>query len=63
MPWSSRLMIACMAEGKIRNPPGSPSATTGTPSRRTIIGAIEVKTRFPGATDSARPGCGSKLYM
>ena len=28
-----------------------------------IIGAIEVKTRLPGAMDRARPGCGSKLNM
>src|SRR5215475_8447264 len=46
-------------EGKILEPPGSPSARTGRPSRDTIVGAIELVIRFPGAIDRACPGCGS----
>ena len=63
IPWSRRLTSACSAEGKIRSPPGRPSACSSRPSRRTIIGAIEVNTRLPGSIESARPGCGSKLNM
>src|SRR5262245_13608741 len=47
-------------DGKILEPPGSPSARTGRPSRDTIVGAIELVMRFPDATDRACPGCGSK---
>ena len=44
----------------MRAPPGRPSASAGRPSRSTIVGAIELVMRLPGATDSAWPGCGSK---
>ncbi len=47
----------------MRKAPGRPSAKASRPSFTAIIGAIEVKTRLPGAIESARPGCGSKLYM
>lgn len=63
MPWSIRLTIAWKAEGKMRKPPGRPSAKASLPSFTAIIGDIEVKTRLPGAIDSAKPGCGSKLNM
>src|SRR5262245_51791275 len=47
-------------EGKILEPPGSPTARTGRPSRDPIVGAIELVMRFLGATDRACPGWGSK---
>ena len=37
MPWSITLTIACRTEGKIRAPPGRPSASAGRPSRSTIV--------------------------
>ncbi len=63
MPWSIRLTSAWKTEGKIRSPPGSPSAQTGLPSRSTITGDIDDVIRLPASTELARPGRGSKTYM
>jgi hypothetical protein len=59
MPWSIRLISACIALGKIRFPPGRPSAKRSLPFCSAIIGDIEVVTRLPGASDNAWPGRGS----
>ena len=56
-------IIACQTEGKMRLPPGRPSANRSLPSCSAMLGAIEVVTRFPGAIDRARPGRGSKVCM
>ena len=44
----------------MRTPPGRPSASTGRPSRSTMVGAMELVMRLPGATESVWFGCGSK---
>ena len=63
MPWSIRFTNACIALGKIRFPPGRPSAYTTLPSRNAIIGDIDVVTRLPGAMDCATPGRGSNKFI
>src|SRR5882672_9226842 len=52
--------MAWSTEGKMRAPPGRPSAMAGRPSRSTSVGAMELVMRVPGATESVWPGCGSK---
>src|SRR4051812_37379847 len=41
-------------------PPGEPTASTGVPSRWTIVGDMLERGRLPGAGELARPGVGSK---
>ena len=47
----------------MRTPPGSPNAQRGRPSRSTMVGAMLLVTRLPGATEAGCPGCGSKRAM
>ena len=47
----------------MRTPPGRPSAHAGLPSRSTIVGAMLLVTRLPGAMEAGVPGCGSKSAM
>jgi hypothetical protein len=63
MPWSIRLTTAWNTDVKMRTPPGRPSAHAGLPSRSTMVGAMLLVTRLPGAMEAGFPGCGSKSAM
>ena len=56
MPWSMTLTIACSTDGNIRVAPGVPSAMNGLPSFITIVGAMLLTMRLPGAIEFALPG-------
>ena len=43
--------------------PGLPSAASGWPSRKTIVGDIAERRALPGAIEFGLPGSGSKLCM
>src|SRR5258705_7799 len=60
MPWSMRLTTAWNTDVKMRTPPGRPSAQAGLPSRSTMVGAMLLVTRLPGAMEAGVPGSGSK---
>ncbi|MNW51332.1 hypothetical protein D3C74_288160 [compost metagenome] len=57
MPRSMRFTRVCSTVVMMVEPPGEPMASTGSPSCRTMVGAIEERGRLPG---SMRFGsCGS----
>ena len=53
-PRSSRSSRICRTVVMIVEPPGEPTASSGLPSSRTIVGAIELRGRLPPST---RFGC------
>src|SRR5262245_65956908 len=63
MAWSTPSTIACSTAAKIRIPPGAPRDMQGRRPRNTMVGDMLLSTRFPGAMELARFGCGSKMYM
>ena len=49
IPKSRRLTSTCRTVVMMVDPPGEPTARTGRPSSRTIVGAIDERGRLPGA--------------
>ncbi len=49
MPWSMTFINTCSTVVMMVLPPGDPVTNTGSPSRRTIVGVIELSMRLPGA--------------
>src|SRR5215207_5906378 len=63
-PKSRRLSSVCRTVVMIMDPPGEPSARTGSPPSRTIVGLIDERGRLPGAGrlgSGAVPCVGVKL--
>src|SRR6266545_3803926 len=56
MPKSRWLTRICRTVVMIMEPPGEPSATTGWPSARTIVGLMLLRGRLPPAGEFADPG-------
>ena len=47
----------------MRVAPGVPSAMNGLPSFITMVGAMLLTIRLPGAMEFAVPGCGSNMFI
>ena len=48
-PRSTRLTRVCSTVVMMVEPPGEPRASTGSPRRVTMVGAIELRGRLPGS--------------
>ena len=63
MPKSTKFSMAWSTPIAICVPPGAPSASTGRPRSKMMVGHRELKRDFPGSIEPVRPGRGSKTAM